>query len=81
MYEMNKEIRRSNFDQQCSNNVNKITEKLRWLKIQEFNNNNKFSWIGDTMNYDKGWPNMDQQSTLRIFHVNLNGMTYHNKYL
>ena len=43
MYEMNKEIRRSNFDQQCSNNVNKITEKLRWLKIQEFNNNNKFS--------------------------------------
>ena len=81
MYQKNNEIRRSNFDKQCSRNVNKITEKLSRLKMQDTNNNNKFNWIGDTMIYDEGWPNMDQRSTLRIFHINLNGVTYHNKYL
>ena len=41
----------------------------------------RFNWIGDTMTYDEGWPNTDMRSTIRIFHINLNGVTYHNKYL
>ena len=41
----------------------------------------KLKWKGDTMTFDDGWPNTDSRKTMRIFHINLNGATYHNKYL
>ena len=33
------------------------------------------------MTFDEGWLSLDQQRTLRLFHINLNGITYHNKLL
>ena len=41
----------------------------------------KIDWHGDTMTFDDNWPNMDKRKTMRIFHINLNGVTPHNNFL
>ena len=33
------------------------------------------------MIFDDGWPNTDKRETMRIFLINLNGVTSHNNYL
>ena len=33
------------------------------------------------MTFDEGWPNVDQRSTIRLFHINLNGVTANNNFL
>ena len=33
------------------------------------------------MTFDEGWPNTDKRKTLRIFTINLNGVTYQNNFL
>ena len=52
--------------------------------IKEATNNtmvDKLNWEGDTMTFEEGWPNTGERRTLRIFHINLNGVTYQNDYL
>ena len=69
------------YDTQCNNNVTKIGEKISNLKVNEDDNRTKLEWKGDTMRFDESWPNIDKRKTFRLFHINLNGVTYHNKYL
>ena len=38
-------------------------------------------WFGDTMTFDECWPNVDERTTLRLFNINLNGVTYQNNLL
>ena len=33
------------------------------------------------MTFSEGWPNTDKRNTLRLFNLNLNGVTYHNNYI
>ena len=33
------------------------------------------------MQFDEGWPNVDKRKTLRVFHINLNGVTSYNNFL
>ena len=77
----NKENRMKEFNQQKKTNVNKITKKLNKLSLTSTKDEERFNWIGDTMLYDEGWPNNDQRKTLRLFHINLNGVTYQNDLL
>ena len=41
----------------------------------------KLNWIGDKMVFDEDWPNTDKRRTLRLYHINLNGITYQNELL
>jgi hypothetical protein len=81
VYLVNPERRHKNF----TNKRLDIGKKIREKRGQETNSttseNIRYNWIGDTMHYDEGWPNIDQRTTLRIFNINLNGVTYHNNYL
>jgi hypothetical protein len=62
----------------------KQTIKLNKKKTEITNKNEKeaqLKWIGDTMTLDDGWPNLDDRTTMRIFHINMNGITYQNNLL
>ena len=69
------------FSEKRDMNVKKLGEKLRRMKISNNTITEKMKWKGDTMTFENGWPNMDQRNTMRVFHINLNGVTYHNDFL
>ena len=77
-YKNNKKIQ---YDQhRMSNEVNLSRKKLITTK-KGTTADTKLNWKGDTMVFDENWPNTDKRSTLRLFHINLNGMTYQNELL
>ena len=69
------------YDIQYDKNIKKITRKISDMKVDGDNVPNKLEWQGDTMIFDEGWPNIEEKTTFRMFHINLNGVTSHNNYL
>ena len=63
------------------NNVKKLGEKVRRISSEEDKRRDQLQWKGDTMSFSDNWPNTDERRTMRIFHINLNGVTYQNKLL
>jgi ribonuclease HI len=63
-----------------SDNKKKIQQKLS-KSTKKTHTNDHLNWIGDAMTYDDAWPNTDQRKTIRIFSINLNGVTYQNDFL
>ena len=82
-YDINDDNRTTNYKKTCEKNRTKITEKKKNTKlpIEQKKSSEKLNWFGDTMKFDDGWPNVDKRKTLRLFHINLNGITYQNNYL
>ena len=70
------------YDSQCRQNNERINKKRTTLE-QTVNVKpiKKLEWSGDIMTFDDEWPNVDTRKTMRIFHINLNGVTSHNNYL
>ena len=63
-------------------NEEKLEEKRkRTLHLNEEKSNEKLEWIGDKMIFDDEWPNTKKDGTMRIFTINMNGVTYQNKLL
>ena len=62
-------------------NVHKLKEKMERIKAGNESMIDKLKWKGDMMTFDEGWPNTDKRRTMRIFNINLNGVTYHNDFL
>ena len=69
------------YSQYCGKNIKKLEEKVNKIRRKEKELNDKLKWYGDTMSFDEGWPNTDERKTLRLFHINLNGVTYQNNLL
>ena len=82
-YTLNDKRGRETYDIQCTRNLKKINEKRDRIQItkENENENDTLNWYGDTMTFDEEWPNIDKRKTIRIFHINLNGITYQNNYL
>ena len=82
-YDDVEESRLTKYDTICEKNITKINDKLKNMKIsdEKDKSSEKLNWFGDTMTFDDGWPNIDKRKTLRLFHINLNGITYQNNYL
>ena len=66
------------YDKHREINNNKIQQKIGAAKKKHNKEINKLEWQGDVMTFDEGWPNIENKKTLRIFHINLNGVTYQN---
>ena len=73
--------RHEQYDNTKSMNSKKVNDKKERLKRKEDFESSKLSWHGDTMTFEEGWPNIDRRQTMRIFHINLNGISHYNKYL
>ena len=73
--------KRKLFDTQCKINRGKINRKVEESKMKEKNDKEMLEWQGDTMTFDDGWPNVENKKTLRIFNINLNGVTSYNNFL
>ena len=82
-YNDNEETRTRNFESLHDTNVSKLKDKIKRLTIKENEpkEKTKFDWFGDTMTFDDEWPNINKRTTIRLFHINLNGITYQNNYL
>ena len=78
-YNNNKENRQSDYNKQLKDHKKKLSTKQNRKETKS--NEDRLSWKGDTMTFDEGWPNLEQRRTLRLFHINLNGITYHNELL
>ena len=72
--------KKEQYDKQCKKNMRKLKEKAGEIKTNT-KEQDKLEWNGDIMTFDEEWPNVDKRRTLRIFHINLNGVTYQNDYL
>ena len=73
--------RRREYDEKRDSNMDKISKKIQQIQIDERSIEEKLKWKGDVMTFNEGWPNTDQRKTMRIFNINLNGITYQNEYL
>ena len=80
-YIKNKGGRINDYNNKRDSNVRKICAKRKGLKTGENNVKEKLKWVGDVMTFSDEWPNNDQRKTMRIFNINLNGVTYHNQFL
>ena len=81
IYKDSDEKRQKQHEQKRNENKKNNEAKNTKLKEKEESNEDKLNWKGDVMTFDEGWPNLDQRRTLRIFNINLNGVTYHNELL
>ena len=80
-YAATNESRLENYKRKKDINIDKLEKKVASMTIGEAKKEEKLKWMGDVMTFSEGWPNTDQRTTMRIFHINLNGVTYHNDYL
>ena len=80
-YEQSNNKRINLFDTQRQQNRRKLKQKSSMMTSKDNKSIDKLDWHGDTMIFDEEWPNVDKRSTMRIFHINLNGVTSHNNYL
>ena len=80
-YQTNNKHKSDLFESQKQINAGKITNKIKAIDETANKAINKLEWQGETMNFDQEWPNVDKRKTMRIFHINLNGVTSHNNYL
>ena len=80
-YNNNHHSRINDYNEKRDSNVQKICKKIKGLQIKDNDNREKLKWIGDVMTFSEEWPNNDKCKTLRIFNINLNGVTYHNQFL
>ena len=69
------------YEKQTEENNNKRQKKIININPTEKKEINKLEWQGDVMTFDEGWPNTDKRKTIRIFSINLNGVTYQNNFL
>ena len=73
--------RREKYNKNKDSNMDKLSKKIQQIKLNESLIEEKLKWKGDVMTFTEGWPNTDQRKTMRIFNINLNGITYQNEYL
>ena len=81
IYKRDKNNRMDKFKEKRDTNMDKITKKLGQINLNEKKKDEQLQWKGDVMTFTEGWPNTDNRKTMRIFHINLNGITYQNDYL
>ena len=79
-YITGKENKIEQYNQHRSGNESKIRGKNSTTNDSR-KYDKKLNWVGDTMIFDEEWPNTDKRSTLRLYHINLNGITYQNELL
>ena len=80
LYNEDKKDKKIKYHQHREENETKLNGKKKKNRSMD-KDNDKLNWIGDTMVFDENWPNVDKRSTLRLFHINLNGITYQNELL
>ena len=79
-YKESDDRRKSEYGKSVARNIIKLKIKKINIKNKEVKKE-KLKWQGDIMTLDEGWPDIDKRKTLRLFHINLNGITYQNKLL
>lgn len=76
--------------QKESSKLNEHNNKLRSKQVCFSNKrcqqnttqkNEPLQWQGDTMTFAEEWPRTEGKNTIRIFNINLNGITYKNDML
>ncbi len=65
----------------AQNNILKLAHKFNQLEVHKNKLDQFMSWYGDEMVYDDEWPHRSQRPYFRIFGINMNGISYHNKYV
>ena len=73
-------LRENEFNRLATTNKTKISEKKNKLN-QDGNNDQRLQWYGDPITFTEEWPSTESRDTFRVFHINHNGITYHNDYL
>ena len=53
---------------------------MKWQTGDYKNNKHLDSW-GDKLTISESWPSVYNRTTLRIFHINLNGISHFNDYI
>ena len=71
-------LREKNFERMMNTNKKKIKTKESEQKKRE---NEGLRWFGDPLTMSKEWPSTTDIDSMRIFHINHNGITYNNEYL
>ena len=74
-------LRDNQYTRNIKENDNKLHNKRVSILTDNEKSNNKLEWIGDKMTFDDDWPNEKKDGTIRVFTINMNGVTYHNKFL
>ena len=77
----NDEERINQYQQNRQKNTKNINERMKKTMTNDNANNRQLNWYVDQMTFDEGWPNIDKRDTIRIFHINLNGISHYNDYL
>ena len=68
---------------QYTANINERTEQIqeRRNNVTTQKNNDILSHWGDQLTTNDEWPRVNNRDTLRIFHINMNGISYTNDYI
>ena len=69
------------YEKQLQMNKKKVQKKITNITKHKRKEVKNMEWQGDIMTFDEGWPNTDKRTTIRIFNINLNGVTYQNDLL
>ena len=80
-YKNDTKMRLDLYHKKLASNKKKIKEKTKKIINKEEVKEKTTGWYGDIMTLDDEWPNVEKKKTIRIFHINLNGITYQNNYL
>ena len=80
-YKNNNKRKGGLYDEIRRQNGEKISRKRIIATKRNEKATTNLAWSGDTMTFDDEWPNVESRKTIRIFHINLNGVTSHNNYL
>ena len=77
-YKGNNILRAKDFDREKEKNETKIREKVN--NSTENKEDKRLIWYGDPITFTNEWPSTTRE-TMRCFHINHNGINYHNDYL
>ena len=72
-------LRESQFERMITANRNRTKAKSK--EIANKKRDDSLEWVGDKMVRNNVWPSPKKQGTIRVFTINMNGITYYNNYL
>ena len=79
-YEGGNILREMDFERGMVSNKNRLQDKRKKSK-EETNEDKRLQWYGDPITFTSEWPNPNERETIRLYHINHNGITYMNDYL
>ena len=79
-YNGNNVLREKDFERGKRKNERRLEEKATTTN-KKINGEERLSWYGDPITFTNEWPSTNTRDTIRLFHINHNGINYHNDYL